>query len=66
LPAPGVLENLEYNKFIFLVLEVSLNLTKSENLTEKILLYGKPRLRIKNINSIPVKNNISLAAGTIK
>jgi len=36
---PVVLEN---NKFIFLVLGMSLNLTKSENLMEKILPLENP------------------------
>jgi len=43
-------------------------MTKSENLTEQILhAFAKPPLKIKKlINSIPVENNISLAARTIK
>jgi len=34
-----ILENLETNKFIFQVLEMSWNLTKSENVPEKILPF---------------------------
>jgi len=35
---PRVLENLENNKFIFQVLEMSLNLIKSGNILEKYCL----------------------------
>jgi len=38
---PRVLENLENTKFIFQVLEMSLKLTKSENVLENILPVKK-------------------------
>jgi len=41
---PDVLENLEYNKLIFPVLEMSLNLTKSHG---KNTAFGKTSLRMK-------------------
>ena len=34
---PRILENLENNKFVFYVLEMSLNLTKSGNILEIVL-----------------------------
>jgi len=44
---PCILENLEYNKLIFQVLEISLNLTKSGNVLEIILPGKKIPLRTK-------------------
>jgi len=46
----GVLENLEYNKLIFPVMEMSLNLTKFKNLMEKILPLEKAHLESKKVN----------------
>ena len=38
---PHVLENLQNNKFIFQMLEISLNFTKSRNVLENILPVKK-------------------------
>jgi len=42
--------NLENNRFVFQVLEMSLNLTKSGNVLEKILLSEKPKRTKKPVN----------------
>jgi len=41
---PPILENLENNKFIFKVLEISLNFTKSGNVLEQVMPVNKIHL----------------------
>ena len=58
---PLILENLENNKFIFQVPEISLNFTNSVwNVQENILLVKKINLEQKSlwINIMPVEENL--------
>ena len=56
---PHKLENLENNKFIFQVLEISLNLTESENVLKKVLPVKKSTYNKKKtgIDIISVEEN---------
>ena len=55
---PRILENLENNKFIFQILEMSSNFAKLRNLLEKILPVKRIHLELKNLwINIPVEEN---------
>ena len=57
---PRILENLENNKLIFQVLEMSWNFTKSGNVMEKYCLWKNPLKTKKPVNTYACRRKLPL------